>query len=240
MGLITPRLLWDRALHPVVGFRSVAQADPPWGPALGRMLLLRVPVGLVAWGVGVLKLSLFTQGLRTLEGPMWSRALELIVRLNPEVRIQDLRSLAAELPSLPPTGTLLLWGLLAVPLGLLGAWLHNAAWDHGCLWLAGGLKRGRGIRRTLSAESEAMAVGVLGALASLLGDIPIAGLLLSLPLAVLALYFWILRGISLAAFHEVEAWRGILAVVLHLVLVACCACGLLGFLAFALFVPLGA
>lgn len=231
------RQLWRRARHPADAFRELALQDPAWLPSLGRMLLLRVPVALVAWCIGIVKLSALYAGIRSLEGPVWTRVMELLPGLNLDLDPQDLRALVSGLPQPPPLGTLLAWGLVVVPVGILGLWLHNAAWDHGCLWLLGGLKKHRGPRRTLSAESEAMAVGVFAAVASLLGDIPFLGLLLGLPLALLTLYFWVLRGFSLAAFHEVEPWRGVTATVLHLVLATCCAGCLLALLAFIIAFP---
>ncbi len=236
---IDPAGLWRRAIHPREGFRLLAQDPPALGPSLLRLLVLRVPVALLAWTIGVLKFSYTYAAFRAMDGFVWQQVLPRLGQLQPDLRPEDLKAFLDQLPRLPPLGILLAWGLLAAPLGILGLWLHDAVWDHGCLWLLGGLKAKKGFRASLVADAEALSVGVIGALLGLLGDVPLLGLLLGLPLLVVGLYFWILRGFSLAAFHEVPLWKGIGATVLHLILAGCCLLGMVLLVGMVFLLPVG-
>lgn len=233
------RHLWNCIWRPRQGFERAAEADPSLGGSLGRMLLLRVPVAFLAYAIGVLQ---FTRGyaeLKNLDGTIWRFALPALARLSPDLELQEIKALVAQLPAIPPLETLLAWGLLVAPVGILGIWMHDAAWDHGCLWMLGGLKSKKGFRRTLIAESEALSVGVFGAALALLGQLPWVGWLLGPPLAAVGIWFWVLRGFSLAAFHETPVWKGVVATLLHALLAACCLIGLLGLLAVLVLVPVG-
>ena len=166
------RQLWACVWHPRNEFAKIALANPGLGESLGRMLLLRVPVALLAYVIAVVQ---FTRGyaeLKNLDSTAWRVALPMLTRLSPDLEVQEIKGLLSQLPAVPPMGTILAWGLLVAPVGILGIWLHDAAWDHGCLWMLGGLKAQKGFRRTLVAESEALSVGVFGAALSLLGQIP--------------------------------------------------------------------
>lgn len=231
--------LWRRTFHPITGFQDLVRTPPTLGSSLGRMLLLRVPVAYLAWVIAVVKLTFTYASFRTMDGFVWRQVLPRLNELNPELRVEDIRALLAQLPQLPDLRVLLAWGLVVAPLGILSLWLHDAVWDHGCLWLLGALKARKGFRTTLIAESEAFSVGVLGALASLLGDIPLLGLFLGLPLALVGLYFWVLRGFSLAAFHGLPLWKGIGATVLHIVLACCCLAGTLALAGLVFLLPVG-
>lgn len=238
-SLLDPAGLWRRVFHPLRGFRELAQEPPGLGRALARMMALRTPVALLAWSIAAAKLSFGYAAFRAMDGLVWKLALPRLAQLNPELRPEDLKAFLDQLPQLPSLGTLLAWGLLVAPLAVLSLWLHDAVWDHGCLWLLGGLKTRKGLRTSMVADAEALAVGVVGALAALLGDIPVAGLLLSLPLAILGMYFWVLRGFALAAFHDVPPWKGVAATLLHLVLAGCCLMGSLALLVFVVLLQAG-
>ncbi len=217
--------LWRRAHSPAGAFRLRASEAPRLGPSLRVMLLLRTPLAFVSSALGYWSFRSAYQALRTLEGDVG----ELVRRFLPvSVSVGDLRSALAELPHLPEVGCAVPWLALAAPLGVLSLWLHDAAWDHGCLWMLGGLKAGRGLRVTLIAEAEALSVGSIGVVVGLAGALPHLGLWLTLPLAALTGWFWILRGFALAAWHECPVWKGVGATLLHLMLATCCLAGLVG------------
>lgn len=229
--------LWRRAVRPREGFAELAAAPPALGASILRMFALRLPVAWLAWVIAVLKLSFAYAAFRGMDGFVWKLLLPRLSTVSPDLRVEELKAFLDQLPNLPPVATLLAWGLLAAPLGLVGLWIHDAVWDHGCLWLLGGLKGGRPFRTTLLAESEAFSVGVIGALAALLGDLPVVGLLLGLPLLLVGLYFWVLRGFALAAFHGIPLWKGIGATLLHIVLAGCCVAALLGLVGVVFLLP---
>jgi hypothetical protein len=237
MGLL--RNLWACVWHPTRGFAKVAQGDPGMAESLGRMMALRVPVALLAYAIAVLQFTRSYAELKNLDGALWRFVLPILTQVSPDLEVQEIRALLSQLPAIPPLQTMLAWGLLIAPVGILGIWMHDAAWDHGCLWLLGGLKSGKGFRATLIAESEALSVGVFGAAPALLGQLPWVGWVLSPPLAVVGIWFWVLRGFSLAAFHGTPVWKGVVATLLHVLIAGCCLVGLLGLLAAMILVPVG-
>lgn len=195
------------------------------GRAFGVMLAWRLPLGLADALLGWWGLGHAVSRLRGFGEPLLQ---DLWRRQGGEAA--DLRAALADLPALPGLDRAWPWLVLAAPVGLLGLWLHHAVWDHGCLWLLRGVDRTRGFRTTFRAESEALTVGSLGVLLGLLGHLPGLGLVLGLPLGLIGLWFWGLRGFALAAHHGCPIWKGVAATGLHLLLVGCCACGLLGLL----------
>lgn len=222
---ISPRALIHSALHPVQAFLERAAASPSLGPAFGRMVLLRGPVSILG---GLLTLHGVYRDypmFKNLRSPMWQ---EIFQRLPGGINLEDLRAFVLSLPDLPPWGSIWPWIVMLGPVGLASAWLHNSVWDHMCLWMLGGVKRTGVWRTTFIAEAEAMQVGALGAAFALLGFIPLAGLLLT-PLFMLSgAYFWIIRGLALAAFQRAPLWKGIAATLLHILLAVLFIFGLLG------------
>lgn len=214
------------AFRPLTGFQDEARAELPAGKAFLRMLAWRTALG---WADGALSLWGFAAGyagFKTMEGPLWGRLLAMVTQLNPELRAEDVRALVADLPALPSLGRMLLWMLPLVPLGVASAWLHNLVWDHGCLWLLRGVERTKGWRITARAESSALWAGSAGVAIGLLGHLPVLGLVLGPVLGALGIYFWVLRGVALAAFHGCPVWKGVVATLLHVVIALVCGCGL--------------
>lgn len=217
--------LWRRAIAPEAGFRECRAEAPSLGASLWRLLLLRTPLAFASSALAFRGFRGSYEAFRNLEGTTG----DLVSRLLPGAwSVDELRSLLAELPRFPEMNRLLPWLLLGAPLAVLGLWLHDAVWDHGCLWLLGGLKAKRGFRATMIAVSEALSVGSIGVVLGLLGELPYLGGWLALPLVAVGIWFWILRGFALAAWHECPVWKGIGATVIHGLLAACCLLGLSG------------
>lgn len=163
-----------------------------------------------------------------MEGPLWDR---LWARLPEGVNPADLKEVMQKLPPLPGWGHVLPWLVVLAPLGVLSVWLHDAVWDHMSLWLLRGLDGRKSFRTSLEADAETLKVGVLGALAGLLKYLPGIGFGLGLALIPVGVYFWILRGFGLAAWHRCPVWKGILATLLHALLVGILVFGPLAVLA---------
>ncbi len=203
-------------LRPGAAFRSPA---PQLGRAVRDMAAIWMPLALVnaAW-----TLSRTIRAYEALRGGAMPMEFPGGFGADPS----ELHELLSALPAAPAFGRIWPWLLLAVPLGVLGTWLHHAVWDHMGLWLLGGLKEKRGFRTTLGAEAEALRIAALGILVGLLGFVPVLGTVLALPLMLMGAYLWLFRGFALAARHGCELWRGVAATVVHAVLVGCCAVGL--------------
>ncbi len=221
----TLRDLWRRAVSPAEAFRLRAAEAPELGASLGTLLLLRSPLVLIELVVGYWNLRVAFASLRGMD----AAAADWIKLLPLSLTLEDWRMLIADLPVLPDVTRALPWLVLLAPMWVLGLWLHDAAWDHGCLWLLGGLKGRKGLRVTLVAEAEALSVGSLGAAVGLLGLVPLVGWVLALPLAALGVWFWVLRGFALAAWHQCPVWKGVVATVLHALLAVCCLGAVVGF-----------
>jgi hypothetical protein len=185
------------------------------------MAVWRVPIAfldaLLAWrALGILRSEAVS-----LQGPFWS---ELLKHLPEEVSPSDLRNLMQQLPAPAPLASAWPWLALATLLGVIGAWVHHAVWDHGCLWILGGIRKGGpGFRASLGAEAQALEVGAFGAALGLLQHLPVLGPWLGLPLSLLGIWFWALRGFALAKAHGAPAWKGVVATLLHALLVGICA-----------------
>lgn len=224
------RELWSRAVAPERGFKARAAEHPALGAAVVDLLRVRTLPTLAALILGYLSFARALQRVTRMEGPIWNQVWS---RLPDQVNPADLRSALAAVPTLPGLGRALPWLVLAAPVGVLSLWLHDAVWDHLALWLLRGLPGPGRFRGTLVAEAEALQVGTLGVLAGLLKYVP--GL--ELPFAVLLLpagaYFWILRGYALAAWHGCPVWKGLVATLLHAVLM-----GILVFGTLAMFLVL--
>lgn len=221
------RGLWHRALSPERGFRSLAAEEPRLSSALTGLMTLRVPVAFLELLLTYVGFQRMYQALASVKGPLWEVVLW---RLAGTMSAEDIRSLMSDLPPAPALGRVVPWLLLAAPLYVLSLWLHDAVWDHGCLWLMGGLKEKQGFRASLIADAEALQVGVFGAALGLLTNLPRIGWILSFPVGLVGIYFWVLRGFALAAYHRCPTWKGLAATVLHAFLAACFLLGSLGLL----------
>lgn len=207
--------LWQRALRPVEGFQERVATAPLLGPALGELLLWRAPLAFLSalWTLQRLR-HLRTEFLSGQGSLAWAFG-----QLPAEsLRLEDVQALIRDLPALPSDARMLPWLLLLAPLSVLSLWLHHVAWDHGCLWMLGGLKAGKGWRATFVAEAEALKVGALGTALGLMASLPGLGCILGLPSFLAGLYFWGLRGVALAAWHGCPAWKGVVATILHAIL----------------------
>jgi hypothetical protein len=222
------RALWDRALAPAAGFRARAGQRPGLAAAVRGLLLARTGPALAGLALGYLA---FIQGygrIIRMEGPLWDTVW---ARLPDQVSPADLKAALQILPPLPGLGHVLPWLVLLAPVGVLSVWLHDAVWDHMALWLLKGLGGPRSFRITLEADAEALKVGVVGALAGLLKYLPGVGFLLGLVLLPVGVYFWILRGYALAAWHGCPVWKGVLATLLHALIMGVMVFGSLAMLA---------
>jgi hypothetical protein len=205
--------LWRCVRAPLPGFRARVSRVGTLAAALARMVALRAPLTLAGWVLTIWAYADLRQSLMKGTGTV----AELLMGLT-GAPPQDLRIYAEALPAAPPLAHLLPWLLPLAPVAVLSLWLHHLVWDHACLWMLGGLTRRKGWRATGVAEAEALQVGAFGAALALLGDVPGLGFLLGLPLALLGIYFWILRGFALAAWHDCPPWKGVLATLLHALL----------------------
>ena len=209
------RIFASRAIEPQQGFRLRAAEGPSLGEALGDLLLLRTPPAFLGLLLGYLGFTQLYGRISRMEGPLFDY---LWANLPASVNPEDLRSAFNSLPALPSWTHVWPWLLLVAPLGILSLWLHDAVWDHTCLWMLKGLKAPKSFRLTLVAEAEVLKVGVLGAALGLLGDLPWTGSRLTILLLPVAIYFWVLRGYALAAWHGCAVWKGVVATLLHALL----------------------
>jgi len=222
--MISLQVLWRRALSPQAGFRRLAEEAPQLRPSFGGLMALRAPVAFLELVLTYVGFARMYQAVTGVRGPVWDLVLW---RLSGDLTAEDIRTLLQDLPPVPALERVLPWLLLVAPLYVVSLWFHDAVWDHGCLWMLGGLKERRGFRTTLIAEAEALQVGVFGAALSLLSNLPAVGWILALPLGLVGAYFWVLRGVALAAFHQCPTWKGVTATVLHAALAACFVLGTL-------------
>ena len=209
-------LLWARALRPRQGFLDRAAQAPTMKEALRGLLLLRAPCAFLELALGYWSFAALYEKLASPESGFWERVL---AQLPEHVDPGELKEALARLPVLPSLHSALPWLLLLAPVVVLSVWLHDAAFDHAGLWLLGGLRTRRGFRTTLVADAEALKVGVWGVVPGLLAYTPEIGWLFGLLLLPLGIYFWIMRGYALAAWHGCPPWKGVVATLLHVVLV---------------------
>ncbi len=203
------------ALHPVQGFQERVAAGPRLWESFSKMMLLRSVLAIIG-GLG--SAWTFYQEYpvwKDINSPVWTQALRYVPQ---DFSQETLAYYLKNLPSLPPWSHVWPWILIIGPVSIASAWLHNAVWDDISLWMLGGLNSKRGWRTTFLAEAEAMQVGALDALLGLLRFVPVVGVLLWPILGLSGIYFWVMRGISLAAFHGAPVWKGVVATLLHVVL----------------------
>jgi hypothetical protein len=211
-------------LRPTSAF---SENPPSLGRAVLDMSLVWMPLAVVN---AICTLWRAVRTYETIRGGTFAPGLFAQLGADP----QALHDLVATLPPPPAFGRIWPWLLLIVPLGALGTLLHHAVWDHTGLWLLGGLKSKRGFRTSLLAEAQALRIAAVGTLLGLAGFVPVLGVLLALPLLLLDVYLWLFRGFALAARHGCEPWRGVVATVIHAVLMGCCTLGLLFMMLFML------
>lgn len=218
-----PKELLGAALRPQQVFRTRAAAPESPARAFRGMLLWRAPLGLVGSVATLRGLLAAVEQLRRMEGP----TAQVLRSSLPGVAQEDLVAALEALPALPTLVQALPWILLLVPLGLAGAWLHHTVWDQGCLWILGGLRKDHAWKATFEAEGLAMQAGAVGVALGLAAFIPVIGPFLWPLMMALDLWFWCLRGVALAAFHDCPIWKGVAATLLHGVLALLMLCGLL-------------
>lgn len=208
-------VLWARAVHPARAFGERALEAPPLGEAWRGLLLLRAPLAFLGLLLTYANFQTLYAKLADPAGEFWT----FIVQRAPEaVDPAELTAALGHLPGLPSLIRMLPWLALAAPLLVLSLWLHDATLDHLSLWLLRGLKTRRSFRITLVADAEALKVGALGAALGLLAELPGTGLAVTLLLVPVGIYFWILRGYALAAWHGCPLWKGLAATILNMVL----------------------
>jgi len=229
------RTLLDRALHPGQGFAERAREAPELAEAVRAMVLLRSPVSFIGLVLGYVGFgALYTQ-IATPGSSFWSRLpAELLDRIDPA----ELQAGLARLPALPSLHAALPALVLLAPVMVLSLWMHDVAFDHMALWMLGGLKTGRGVRATCVADAEALKVGVLGAALGLLSELPVVGWVLGLLLFPVGIWFWVLRGHALAAWHGCPVWKGVVATLLHVLLATVMVVALIGMCVAMVFIAL--
>ncbi len=210
-----PRGLWELAARPGPAFAARAEEAPSAGRAFGAMLALRAPVAFLSSLLLWIRLTALCDALRDPGSALWR---EVLAALPGTLDPAQLAETLAGVPRLPSLGAALPWMALLAPVGVASLWLHHATFDHAGLLLLGGADRAKGFRGTLTADAEALRVGVLGALAALPGEVPGAPWWLGLLLAPAALWCWYLRGQALAAWHGCPLWKGVAATVLNVLL----------------------
>jgi len=198
---------------PMRTFAELAEQSLKLWTSLGWMLLFRVPL---AWILGTINYTWILLLQQSINNPPQS-LIHLFEKLK--LRPEDVLSELQALPSLPALSCTWPWiGLLAL-LGVIGLWAHNVAWDHVSLWMLRGTKPRPSIRVSGVAIAEVMGAASLGSLLGLILTVPFIGLLFSPILLIVNIYYWALRGISLAKYHGCPVWKGIAATLLHVFLV---------------------
>ena len=222
------RSLWTRAWAPRAGFAARAQQAPSLGEAFRGLILVRTPPALLASILGYLGFAAIYGRITRMEGPLFDY---LWANLPDSANPADLKEAFQGLPPAPSLAHVLPWLALLAPIWVLSLWLHDAVWDHASLWLLRGLKTPKSFRVTLVAEAEVLKVGAVGAVLDFLGALPVAGWVFQILLFPLGVYFWIMRGYALAAWHGCPVWKGVVATLLHAALAGLFALVTLGGLA---------
>ena len=220
---------WRMAISPVKTFTDIAAHPPRPLKALAWMLLFRAPL---LWASTALAYSWAAQIQQIFKEPqpMLFDAVDLLTGRAEEVFFE-----LGSLPNLPPLGDLWLWMGIFALLWLIGLWMHNAVWDHLGLWILRGARPKPSFRFSAAAIAEAMGAASLASILRLIAMLPVLGLF-ALPLIGAAgAYFWVLRGTALSIFHDSPIWKGIVAILLHLLLAGLFYLALLVFSVIAVF-----
>lgn len=210
--------------HPIKTFAELGAEPPHLLSTLGYMLLFRVPV---LWAVFALiylrvcqiqqMLYLWAAGGQRVSNDSLGDLIEYFSKYASEVH--DLFINLSLLPELPPLSATWLWMGLFSLFWILGLWMHNVAWDHAALWMLGGTREEQSFTHSCTAIAEAMGSASIGSLLGLVVFLPSVGFFATPVLGLINIYYWGLRGVSLAAYHKCPTWKGIVATVLHPVLV---------------------
>jgi hypothetical protein len=206
-------MYFKMALYPSKTFKDLAARGQRPLPAFGWMLLFRVPLAWASSVVAYTWLIALQQTIRT--PPSW---LSDIIGQAP-AEAGEAFAVLGSLPNLPPLSASWPWLSIFAFLSIIGLWMHNVVWDHTALWLLRGTKPKPSLHFSCTAIAEAMGAASLASLISILASLAGAGLA-ALPLLVTAnIYYWCLKGVGLALFHNCPVWKGIAATLLHVALV---------------------
>lgn len=194
-----------------------------WPRALGRMLVMRTPWAILELVLMWKALTVTREELISMRGPLWQQVL---AQLPSDVSVNDVREMLSHLPAVPLWTSIWPWLVALAPVLVVALWAHHAVWDHTFLWILRGVKKdGPGFKGSMTAEAQALEVGVIGVALGLLQYLPTVGPLLGWPLAAVGLWCWVLRGFALAKAHGAPMWKGVTATLLHGLVAGCCLVG---------------
>jgi hypothetical protein len=200
--------------YPQKTFMEMAAQAPRPLPALGWMLMFRVPL---AWATSALTYIWLIRLQQAIHAPpSW---LSDIIGQAP-IEAGEAFGALASLPALPPLGAAWPWLSLYALLTIVGLWMHNVVWDHAALWLLRGTKQKPSFHFSSAAIAEAMGAASFASGLGIFASLPIVGLVAAPILVAAILYYWCLKGIGLAFFHNCPIWKGVAATLLHVALVA--------------------
>ncbi|MCL1893608.1 MAG: hypothetical protein FWG02_05155 [Holophagaceae bacterium] len=201
-------------LAPVRTFTEQATKKPRPVYSVGLMLLFRVPV---LWVTTIIYYIWLVRALELAHDPPLE--LQDFVRHYAASSANDIFLELKNIPLLPQLETAWPWiGLFAL-LVVVGIWMHNSVWDHTALWMLGGTKSEDSFKTSCTAIADVMGAATYGTLLGLIATLPFVGLFALPLLGIVNIYYWILRGIGLSIYHGCPIWKGVVATILHVLLV---------------------